>query len=235
MEVEPTATAREIRAAYRRLAKRYHPDKNPDNAAWARERFEQVRRAYEVLSDPKRRLLYDRQTATRRPRPRPDTAEGMAETLLELLLEERPAEALSVLDRLLQREGVSLATLDLPRYLDYGDARDCEFLLAEALEAAERTEEAILLYERALERERRRPYFRAFTEEIHDRLKRLYFRRLEEAIRAHRDEGPLARPWRRSSTWERRAGNEPDIGSGWRSSIARLAEPPRLERRFCAP
>lgn len=48
-----------IKRAYRRLAQKYHPDKNPDNPA-AEERFKQVVEAWEVLSDPQRRKIYDR-------------------------------------------------------------------------------------------------------------------------------------------------------------------------------
>lgn len=46
--IEPGATKAEIRRAYRRLAKRYHPDANPSGGATA-ERFKEVQRAYEFL------------------------------------------------------------------------------------------------------------------------------------------------------------------------------------------
>ncbi len=56
--VSRTATADEIKKAYRRLAKQHHPDVNPGNKA-AEERFKEVTAASEVLSDEKRRKLYD--------------------------------------------------------------------------------------------------------------------------------------------------------------------------------
>lgn len=57
--LQRTATQAEIRAAYRKLAKRYHPDLNPGKEE-AAERFKQINAANDLLSDPDKRARYDR-------------------------------------------------------------------------------------------------------------------------------------------------------------------------------
>ena len=54
------ATSENIKKAFRWLALRYHPDRNPDNLKQAEERFKQINEAYEVLSNEQKRRQYDR-------------------------------------------------------------------------------------------------------------------------------------------------------------------------------
>ncbi len=59
LEVDKNATQDQIRSAYRKLARKYHPDLNPNDAT-AHKKFQQINEANEVLSDPEKRKKYDR-------------------------------------------------------------------------------------------------------------------------------------------------------------------------------
>ncbi|MBM4207717.1 MAG: molecular chaperone DnaJ [Gammaproteobacteria bacterium] len=57
--VERNASDAEIKKSYRSLAMKYHPDRNKDDPATAEAKFKEIKEAYEVLSDPKKRSAYD--------------------------------------------------------------------------------------------------------------------------------------------------------------------------------
>ena len=57
--VAKNATDEELKKAYRKLAKKYHPDAKPDNKEEAEKKFKEVNEAYEVLSDKQKRQMYD--------------------------------------------------------------------------------------------------------------------------------------------------------------------------------
>ena len=57
--VPKSAAEKDIKSAYRRLARKWHPDANPDNPKEAEEKFKEISEAYEVLGDPEKRRKYD--------------------------------------------------------------------------------------------------------------------------------------------------------------------------------
>ncbi|ENN73975.1 hypothetical protein HUJ04_001583 [Dendroctonus ponderosae] len=59
LEVPKSATTAEIKKSYRKLALKWHPDKNNDNVDEATKKFKEISEAYEVLSDDKKRRMYD--------------------------------------------------------------------------------------------------------------------------------------------------------------------------------
>ena len=59
LDVKKDAKADEIKKAYRKLARKYHPDVNPNDKA-AEDKFKEIQEAYDVLSDEKKRKVFDR-------------------------------------------------------------------------------------------------------------------------------------------------------------------------------
>ncbi|HEV2038394.1 MAG TPA: DnaJ C-terminal domain-containing protein [Candidatus Eremiobacteraceae bacterium] len=57
--VSKSASTKEVKAAYRKLARQWHPDVNPTKKKEAEEKFKEIAEAYEVLSDPEKRKTYD--------------------------------------------------------------------------------------------------------------------------------------------------------------------------------
>ena len=58
--VSKSATTQEIKRAFKKLARKYHPDVNKDNPKEAEKKFKEISEAYEVLADPEKRSNYDR-------------------------------------------------------------------------------------------------------------------------------------------------------------------------------
>ncbi|MCX7088289.1 MAG: molecular chaperone DnaJ [Methylococcales bacterium] len=59
LSLDKNASDAEIKASYRKMAMKFHPDRNKDNPEGAEVKFKQIKEAYEILSDPKKRAAYD--------------------------------------------------------------------------------------------------------------------------------------------------------------------------------
>ncbi len=179
LDVSRDASQPEIKQAFRRLAKKYHPDTNRSRSAAASKKLKEVIAAYRVLSNERERARYDVlmqsgptfEQEVRRNEAR--TMKEYAEELLHDLLAGRGHRAMALYDELNVREDFSLED-----YLEPKDFLDCVFLLAEQCERAERHREAVRLYEELYEREKEPPRQRYFFEEVESRIKKLYSRKL---------------------------------------------------------
>ena len=60
LDVNRNFNKKELRKKYRKLVKKYHPDNNQDRPNYAKKKFIEIQKAYETLSDPDKRKIYDR-------------------------------------------------------------------------------------------------------------------------------------------------------------------------------
>ena len=199
LEIERSATDREIKGAYRKLAKRYHPDKNPERTAFAEKMFREICSAYNTLQDKKRKSDYDRtlQTIERQQKSqeayfdrlnRREHNYAKLELLLHALLHHNYETGISMYEQLCHRSQETGKEWCIDDFLSYEESRDCEFLIAEAyqklgfsngeassaLERHRKIEQAMLLYESLLSAESKRPCFKHFIREVKERLKFIY-------------------------------------------------------------
>lgn len=188
--IEYNASDEDIKQAFRRLAKRFHPDKNPGKEQIAAKRFRQVTAAYEILSNHESRIKYDHtltinnsktqysQRVNLRQKARQNIIH-LCQLMLFELLNQNSQSALEIYEEL--KAGRPHFNLD--QYMSDGDSRDCDFLLAEAYHHRGRLLDAARLYENVLEKERRKPYFHRFAQEIKLMLRDVYLHYMTAADR----------------------------------------------------
>ena len=183
LQVEPEASVEDIKQAFRKLAKQYHPDKNPGRETSSEQMFRRITTAYQVLSDEQRRVRYD----LTRQRPRAEFPNSYLERLRRTQADQKQCELMfqELLNRNLD-EGIQIYEdlsddnqgFLIDDFLGYGDSRDCEFLLAEAYQTNGLFEKAIELYQKLIDDEQETPFFYHFIDEINDRLSEIYIEAL---------------------------------------------------------
>ncbi len=198
LRIERNATSEEIKSAFRRLAKQFHPDKNPGHENQAEQQFRLICVAYEALIDENKRRVYDdtlqqhdaqkrtrdiyKENLRRRARYQ---VEAQCQLILAELMSNNCCTAVRLYEHLLKEYSVDF---DFTRYMSNADSRDCEFLLAEAYHTLGQYKQAASLYEQSIKRECEHPYFRSLVKDMKLRLKKLYSHSLarsapaEEAI-----------------------------------------------------
>jgi curved DNA-binding protein CbpA len=189
LDIDRNATQPEIKRAFRRLAKKYHPDTNPEEGEDAARRLKEVIAAYRVLSNERERARYDvlMQTAPAMQeearRSRALSLKECADQMLSDLLSGKGKRALMAFDDLSSRPDFRLAD-----HLEMRDYLDAIFLLAEQCEKVGRFRQAAALYEELYEREKDPPRYRYFFDEVKARIKKLYSRKLPREAESAEEE-----------------------------------------------
>ncbi|MDR1410974.1 MAG: DnaJ domain-containing protein [Spirochaetaceae bacterium] len=181
--INHNASQADIKKAFREKAKRLHPDIAGSGAADA---MRKLLSAYEVLSNEGRRGEYDRAynrfvrgesfDYRRYLAEDPDDPGRQAKLVFFDLLHLEEDSALSIWRR---HGGLGFA---MEKYLDREDWLDCSFILSEELSKRGDYYEAFILLTDIIREERRKPYFRHYTEEIENTLKELARLRLKAAV-----------------------------------------------------
>lgn len=184
--VRRAASAEEIKRAYRRQAKRYHPDRHRARKAWAEGKFKAVTLAYRTLGNQKQRAAYDAQwyvQQTRRAQKagaKTDSPRYRASQLLRDLVAGKGRDALAAFERLCRDD----AGFDLAALLSERDYLDCMFLLGEQYERNKNYKRSLEFYWEVYKEERNRPRMRYFLDELKDRIRVLCCRFLAPAADA---------------------------------------------------
>jgi len=190
--VEPGADPRTVRSAFRRLAKKHHPDVSSRRGGAAERGADAAMRllleAYRVLANPELRRAFDRRLRRRKAeeggfdyrvflRARPDDPCSQAKLVVYDLLHGLEDEAIEVYER-----GRSLGDFRLERWLERGEAMDAEFCLAEEYEKRERWLKAYGLYKKLIVMELARPSFRYFFDVVTLKFKNLVLLKMTKAL-----------------------------------------------------
>ncbi|MGQ9609426.1 MAG: DnaJ domain-containing protein [bacterium] len=179
--VKKGASKKEIKQAFWKLAKKYHPDKNPGNEKIAEQKFKQISASYDFLINQKTENIFSenlsqdesfikfkyRENLTKKAK---NNISYLCRLILLELLGQNKKSAISMYESLTSKAPY----FSLDKYMSDADTRDCEFLLAEAYHQMGELSKAAYLYEKVLKKECEKAYFHNFTQEIKLMLKDIY-------------------------------------------------------------
>jgi len=182
LELQHTCGQAEIKRAFRRLLKRFHPDRNPANPSWAEDQTRRLVEAYHVLSDETRRKYHDHQlrlngrggSPTAAGQGFEGSAAGTCQRILTDLLDGNGARAIQAYETLRGTQ----PSFDFYPYLSLKDHLDCKFLLGEEYERRGNLREALQLYEEVYKEELEGPRLRYFLDEVYERIVNIYCHQL---------------------------------------------------------
>jgi curved DNA-binding protein CbpA len=187
LQVQEGSDRAEIRNSFRKLAKKYHPDKTKTNGISSEDKIKLLIKAYKTLTDSEKRIHYDTQLQSNNIRIRdfyykekPKRESGkydlrsQVKMVLNDLLNKNGHQAVNNYERLKEenKEFELLAFLNLKDYLD------CKFLLAEEYEKQGNYELAFELYEYVYQNKDGNPARKHLLEEIKERIIRLSCKKL---------------------------------------------------------
>lgn len=185
--IDSNASDVDVKKAFRDLAKKFHPDKNPGDEQTAEQKFKEIVSAYQVLIDREKRRNYDLTlkrinkeaeiNANRSYKMAGNDEKTLCHIILIELLRPDKRKAMQLYEEFLAK----IPNFGFDKYMSDADSRDCEFLLAEAYHQIGKLDHAEVLYKKLLEKEEKRAYFYHFTQEIEDLLKDIYIQNINKA------------------------------------------------------
>lgn len=187
LKVKEDATEKELRTAFRRMAKKYHPDVNSAQCEWAHRQMKKVLDAYSVLTDDTKRQAYDRHRRHQRNGQRDhyrerlarkDDPASRAELVLYDLLNNNEAAAVINYEAVFARD----IGFDVADHLPPRDWMDCKFLLGEQYERRKAHLKALHLYEDIYYSSQAKGHYKHFLSEVGERIRKLCCRELAKSV-----------------------------------------------------
>lgn len=187
LNVQEGSARDEIKNSFRKLVKKYHPDKNKTTGISSEDKIKLLIKAYKTLTDSEKRVHYD--SLLQNENIRDFYYSERAEVEKEKNKYDLKSQAKIVLNDLLNRNGHRAVKnyerlkeenkdFNLLNFLDLKDYLDCKFLLAEQYEEQKKYELAFELYEYVYQNEDGNPARKLLLEEIKERIIRLSCKKL---------------------------------------------------------